>query len=271
LFILIKDAADARLDPYRDLREPHLRKRYEHGAGIFVAEGERVLRHLLRSGWGVESVLISEQKRAPLESLLEALEAPVLVAPPEVLHATAGFSVHRGVLAIGRRPAARSVESLVSGSAFVLAVEGVNDHENMGALFRNASAFGAQAVLLDPSCCDPLYRRSVRVSMGAVMDVPFATFGHWPEGLGTIGDAGFTVVALTPSGDTASDSVHDTSWEKVALLVGAEGDGLTPPALAASHVRVRIPMVAPADSLNVATAAAVAMSRLHPAGATPLV
>ena len=217
-------------------------------------------------------MLLLDGKSSLGECVQRVSPAQVMIASSEVLAGVTGFHVHRGVLAIARRPRATDPGHLAASTSVALVVEGVNDHENMGALFRNAAAFGAGAVLLDPTCCDPLYRRSVRVSMGHVLTVPYARLTPWPASLHDL--AGFTAVALTPSGDTALEDAArrcGESADKVALLVGSEGDGLSPGALDAAAMRVRIPMAEGADSLNVATAAAVALSRLRPRGGTHLV
>lgn len=198
----------------------------------------------------------------------------VIVAAPEIVEEVAGFSFHRGALAVARRPEPTDALGLAASATLVLVVEGVNDHENMGSLFRNAAAFGAGAVLLDPTCCDPLYRRSVRVSLGHVLAVPFATLRPWPSALGELERDGFNVVALTPCAETDLDeaaALCGGTTGKVALMVGSEDTGLSDGALGAAGLRVRIPMAAGVDSVNVATAAAVALSRLRPGAGPPLV
>lgn len=244
-----------------------------------MVEGERAIRRALDNGWQLESVLLLEAKAAALGRELEGPEVDelvgaVLVAPPEIVETVAGFPFHRGALAICRRRGNPDFRELAAGTTLALVVEAVNDHENMGALFRNAAAFGAGAVLLDPSCCDPLYRRSVRVSLGNVLAVPFATVQPWPGSLEAITDDGFTLVALTPSGETALDDAARgcaATARKLAVMVGAEDQGLSEGALSAAGIRVRIPMAEGVDSLNVATAAAVALSRLRPGSGPHLV
>lgn len=270
--IRVADPSDPQLRHYRNLREVESRVRYEQSTGVFVVEGERALRTVLDAGWGVESVLVLDTKADRLGGLLDASGAVVYVADRDVIAAVAGFPVHRGVLAIGRRPAPEEAGSLAARAALVLVVEGVNDHENLGSLFRNAAAFGAGAVLMDPSTCDPLYRRSVRVSVGNVLRVPFARLDPWPEALGGLSGLGYTILALTPGGETFLDDAARlvaASPGKVAVMVGAEGDGISAAALERSSVRVRIPMAAGVDSLNVATAAAVALSRIGPLAGAP--
>jgi tRNA G18 (ribose-2'-O)-methylase SpoU len=182
------------------------------------------------------------------------------VAAPAVFDRIAGFPVHRGVLALaGRRPAADAL-SLLIGITTAVIVEGVNDPENLGAIFRNAAALGAGAVLLDPTSCDPLYRRAVRVSVGQVLRLPFGRLQPWPSALAAVSECGFTVVALDPSADETIGAVPGSG--RIALLAGGEGPGLSQAARAAADRRVRIPMVAGVDSLNVATAVAIALHRL---------
>lgn len=252
---------------YAALNDTAFRRRYERpdtpGSGVFVAEGRLVVARLLRSGWAVRSVLLAPAHLTALAEDLAGLVAPVYVAEQEVLNAIVGFDAHRGVLAAGGRRLPPEAGELLSNAHTVAVVEAVNDHENMGALFRNAAAFGVQAVLLSPQCCDPLYRRAVRVSMGLVLHVPFTTLAPWPQALGMAGAHGFTLVALTPAADAEPlDRLRPAPGERVAVLLGAEGGGLSPAALAAAARRVRIPMAAGVDSLNVATAAAVAFHHL---------
>jgi tRNA G18 (ribose-2'-O)-methylase SpoU len=200
--------------------------------------------------------------------------APVYLAARDVFDRIAGFHVHRGVLAIaGRRPEPDPID-LARSSRAILVIEGVNDHENLGALFRNAAALGADAVLMDPTCCDPLYRRSVRVSIGHVLRVPFARFdgGEWPAaGITDLRRLGFAVVALRAQSGEDVLSIDDladlaeVAGRRIAIMVGAEGPGLSPAAAAAATHVARVPMAGGVDSLNVATAAAVALHRLVPA------
>ena len=188
--------------------------------------------------------------------------AAVYLAPQELFDRIAGFHVHRGALGLGRRPPPRSIPDVVAAARLLLVVEGVNDHENLGSLFRNGAAFGVGGVVLDPSSADPLYRRSVRVSVGHVLRVPFARAASWPGDLAHLRSAGVTVVALDPAGEQTVDEIEAAPGARLALLVGAEGHGLTPGAREAADLRVRIPMAPGVDSLNVATAAAVALHRV---------
>jgi tRNA G18 (ribose-2'-O)-methylase SpoU len=236
---------------------------------VFIAEGRRTVETLLDKGWPVDSVLLSETRArsdASLVSRAAAAGAVIYTAPQAVLDGLSGFHVHRGVLAVARRPAPRPVAEVeAEAGPLLLGVEGVNDLENLGALFRNAAALGAGAVLLDPTAADPLYRRAVRVSLGQVLAVPFARSRDWPADLQRLRQAGRKVAALTPAGAVPLRRLDPSGrW---AVLVGAEGDGLSPAALAAADVTVRIPLAPGVDSLNVATAAAIAL--YHLAGVAP--
>jgi tRNA G18 (ribose-2'-O)-methylase SpoU len=226
-----------------------------------VAEGAVVLRRLLGTGLRIRSVLLSPHQFAVLGAELGHLDAPVYVAPPAVLRGVSGYSVHRGVLAAVDRPRPRSAAELLATSEHVVVLEGVNDHENLGAIFRNASALGFDAVLLDERCADPWYRRCVRVSTGHVLTVPTGRVADLAE----VARAGFTVLALTPAADAVPLAVAAARVRApLAVLLGAEGPGLSPAALALAHERVRIPMTLGTDSLNVAAASAIAMYELGP-------
>jgi tRNA G18 (ribose-2'-O)-methylase SpoU len=196
---------------------------------------------------------------ADLVSGFRAAGAAVFTGQPAVIEAVTGFHVHRGALgSFGRLPVASAAE-ILAASRRILVLEEVNSPTNLGAIFRSAAGLGMDAVLLSPTCCDPLYRRAVRVSMGEVLSVPYAYVDRWPAGLSAVRDAGFRVLALTPAaGAVALDAVEVAADDRVAVLLGAEGPGLSAAALATSDTQVRIPMSAGVDSLNVAAAAAVA-------------
>jgi tRNA G18 (ribose-2'-O)-methylase SpoU len=267
-WVEVDDAADARLADYR-----HLKDAAAHRAGAVVVEGVLALQALLASGHAVRSVLLSRARAATLAGelgpALEATGAPVYVAPRDVLAAVAGFDVHRGVLASAQRWELPTAESLLATAARVVVAEALGDLENVGALFRTAAALGAGAVLLDARTPDPRTRRAIRVSLGHVLRLPFARLVPWPEALGEVRAAGFTVAALTPG--PGAEDLDDAGLDAVgrlALLVGAEGPGLSAGALAGADRRVRIPMAAGADSLNVATATAVALHVARPRGAS---
>jgi tRNA G18 (ribose-2'-O)-methylase SpoU len=261
------------LDDFRALNDPARRRQVERRGGYFVVEGVFALEALLDSPYRIRSVLATD-RRADRVSDLVAGRAPLLVRTDDEVAAVAGFDFHRGVLAAADRRPMPAVAEVVRGAHMVAVVEGVGDHENLGALFRNAAAFGVDAVLLDPTTADPLYRRSVRVSLGHVLRVPWTRLAPWPGGLGTLGELGFEVLALTPAPDAEPiDLVADDAAAReratgeaprLAVMVGGEGPGLTPAAVAAATRRVRIPIAGGVDSLNVATAAAIAFHRLGP-------
>jgi tRNA G18 (ribose-2'-O)-methylase SpoU len=251
----VDDPSDPRLADYVDLRAGWTPE------SLVIVEGVLAGTQLAGSPYPVRSVLTAPKKLD--EVLALGLDAPVYVAPLDVVRATVGFNLHRGVVASADRPPPLDPAAVIDRTDRLLVLEGVNDHENLGGLFRNARAFGVGGVLLDPRTADPLYRRSVRVSLGHVLRMPFARFDEdWPAGLEAIKPAGFTLVALTPAGDETIDDLAAHPPAKVAVLVGAEGSGLTDPALAIADRRVRIPMAPGVDSLNVATATAVVLSRL---------
>jgi tRNA G18 (ribose-2'-O)-methylase SpoU len=251
--IVIDDAADPRLSDYVGLSDPELRRRVEPDGGFFVAESPHVVEALLRSGRRVRSVLVTPTQHDALAGVLDGANAPVYVARPEVLREVVGFDLHRGAVASGDRWALPPVGSVLAGARRVAVVERMADHENLGGVFRNAAAFGVDAVLLDEETADPLYRRCVRVSIGHVLTVPWTRLAS----LGELREHGFTLLALTPAADAAS--IGEVEWpERFALLFGSEGPGLSDAWLAAADRRVRIPMRPGVDSLNVAAAAAVA-------------
>jgi tRNA G18 (ribose-2'-O)-methylase SpoU len=257
--IFTDDRNDPRLDDFRDLSTADRRPDRPGGRGLVIAEGTVVVERLLRSPYPVRALLGVERRIRELGDELAGVDVPAFVTTAETMAEVVGFHLNRGVLAVADRPAAPSVESVVDGARVLAVLEGVGDHENLGALFRNAAALGVDGVLLGAGCSDPLYRRSVRVSMGHVLRVPFATFEDWPGGLGVLRESGFRVAALTPrTGSVSLRSLRDATAGRVALLLGSEGPGLSEEALAAADLAVRIPMVDGVDSLNVATAAAVA-------------
>lgn len=230
-----------------------------------MAEGSLVVRQLLRSRYRVRSVLATEKGLRALGADLALVGAPVYLVSQPLVESVTGFHFHRGVLASADRAPMLPLAKVVAGCRLILVVEGVNDAENLGSLFRNAAAFGAGAVVLDPTSADPLYRRTVRVSMGHVLRVPFARAEAWPGALGDLRGLGFELLALTP-GASAGDirSVRPDPGLQRAVLVGSEGAGLSAAALSAADRRIRIAMVAGVDSLNVATATAVALHYLAP-------
>ena len=271
---VVSDPSDPRLDGFRDLRDPELRRSREERDGVFVAEGVTVVGRLARSPYRTVAVAVVPDQEAAVTAELAGddgplallADVPLLVVDRAVLDAVAGFPVHRGVLALGARRPFPGVDGLDPAARTVVVLEDCNDHENMGAIARSARALGAEAMVLSPRCADPLYRRSVRVSMGEILRLPVVVAAGWPEGLLELQAAGFRVLALTPAPDAVDlDAVAVGADEKVALLLGAEGPGLTEAAQAAADGRVRIPITPGVDSLNVGHAAAVA---LHHVAAT---
>lgn len=254
--IEVTDPDDPRLDEYRFLRTADRRPDRPGGLGLVIAEGTIAVSRMLGSRYPVRSMLGVRRK---LETL-PPVDAPVYVTTAEVMAEVIGFHLNRGVLAMADRPEPLSVSSVIDGARRLVVLEGVGDHENLGALFRNAAALGVDGVLLGAGCSDPLYRRSVRVSMGHVLAVPFTTLAPWPDGLKVLQDNGFSVMALTPAGSAELSAVPPPA--KAAVMLGSEGPGLTEEAIAAADVAVRIPMVGGVDSLNVATAGAVAFYAL---------
>lgn len=250
----VRDPDDDRLVELVGLTDAAARSRLEAEHGCFVVEGLLALEAALASAYPLRSVLVAEPKLERVLATLGTLDVPVYVGAPDLLEAVTGFSIHRGVVASAGRLPLPDPDHLLDTAARVVVLEGVNDHENIGALFRNAAAFGIDAVLLDGTCADPLYRRSVRVSLGHVLHVPWTRI----DDVSILGRAGFTAVALSPVGET---SVRDLPpIERLAWLLGAEGPGLRAGTLAAADVRARIPIADGVDSLNVATAAAVAFA-----------
>ncbi|GAB2906120.1 TrmH family RNA methyltransferase [Streptomyces mayteni] len=258
--IAVTDPADPRLVDYTDLTDVALRRRREPAEGLFMAEGEKVVRRALAAGYPMRSLLLTARWVEALRDVIDATSAPVYLVSPELAERVTGFHVHRGALAaMGRRPLPAAAE-LLAGARRLAVLEAVNDHTNVGAVFRGAAALGLDGVLLSPDCADPLYRRSVKVSMGAVFSLPYARLDHWPAGLAEVRAAGFRLLALTPDAravDIAAE-LRGSGGGRLALMLGAEGAGLTPGALAAADAWVRIPMSHGVDSLNVAAAAAVA-------------
>lgn len=255
----VDDPGDPRLADYVGLTDVVRRVKHEPAAGFFLAEGQLVMRRAAAVGCSPRSLLLAPNRVAGLLPELAALDCPAFVAPLEVLHAVTGFHVHRGALASFSRPPERTAAQVLAAARRVLVLEEVNSPTNLGAIFRSAAGLGMDGVLLSPTSCDPLYRRAVRVSMGEVFAVPYAYLQPWPQALADVSSAGFGTLALTPASDAERlEDLRFTPGDRVALLLGAEGSGLTAAALGASDRRVRIPMAAGVDSLNVAAAAAVA-------------
>jgi tRNA G18 (ribose-2'-O)-methylase SpoU len=258
--IRIDDAGDPRLEAYRAVRERDLAGR----EGLFVAEGRVVLEKAVAATPGaIASVLVAEHRLDSLADVLSGLPAatPVYAAGQAAMDEVVGFPIHRGILAVGRRPDRRAEDLLASlpPAALVVALVGIANHDNMGGVFRNAAAFGADAVLLDETCCDPLYRKAIRVSVGAALTVPFARAGSAGALLAILEAAGFEIVALSPRGDIELGDLE--AGARVAALFGAEGPGL-PDAVLARTRGVRIAMAGGFDSLNVATTSGIVLHHL---------
>ena len=271
MLIPIDDPDDPRLEPYRNIRERDLVGRQ----GLFIAEGRVVLRALLAGSLHqAQSLLIAEKHAGTLAGQLPLpADLPVYVAAQGVLAATAGFSVHRGLLGLGRRAApvaaATVLDDIGPDRALVLALFGIANHDNMGGIFRNAAAFGVDAVLLDTACCDPLYRKAIRVSVGATLRLPFARLAVGEDVVTLLARRGFATAALSPSGDRPLAALP--ALPRQAVLLGAEGAGL-PQALLQRSQSVAIGMNAAVDSLNVATTSGIVLYHLavrRPAGADP--
>ena len=271
MIVPVDDPEDPRVADYVRLTDPDLRRLREQGppgaGGFFIAEGALVIRTLLTASpfvASVRSLLLTPVRRDALAEVLPLVgdDVPVYVASQEVVNEVSGFALHRGALASVDRPELPSVATLCASAPLVVMTEGVNDHENLGALFRNSAAFGVGGVVLDPTSCDPLYRRAVRVSMGHVLRVPFSVLAcSAVEGVAALQALGFEVIGLTP--EAAADDVRSLpTGGRRALVLGAEGPGLSDGVLGACDRLVRIPMVPGVDSLNVATAAAIALHEL---------
>ena len=254
----VTDPADPRLADYVNLRDVELRTSMEAEHGLFLAEGEKVVRRAVEAGYAVRSLLMAPRWLESLADVLDlAADVPCYVAPAELVEAVTGFHVHRGALASLQRRPLPSVADLLGGARRVVVLEDLVDHTNVGAVFRCAAALGMDAVLLSPRCADPLYRRAVKVSMGTVFSLPYARMAHWYDGLGDLRAAGFQIVALTP-GPGAVPLAQAPVAERFAIVLGTEGAGLSARWTADADLRVTIPMRAGVDSLNVAAAAAVA-------------
>jgi tRNA G18 (ribose-2'-O)-methylase SpoU len=256
----IADPDDARLDDFRDLNSIDRRPDLPSGRGLVIGEGVLVVHRMLASRFTPFALMGNDRRLNELHGDLADVDIPYYRVNPDVMARVVGFHLNRGVLAAARRPPMATVRDVVEGARTVVVLEGVNDHENLGSIFRNAAGLGVDAVVFGPGCADPLYRRAVRVSMGHALLVPYARAEAWPADLHVLRDNGFRLLAMTPDpkAETIADALGPVSDDKVAILVGAEGPGLTEKAMGASDVRVRIPMSGGTDSLNVATAAALA-------------
>ena len=253
----IEDPADPRLNDFRDLNSADRRPDLPAGKGLVIAEGVLVVQRMLDSRFTPGSLLGVDRRLGELADDLRDVDVPFYRTSAEVMAEVVGFHLNRGVLAVAHRPPALALDDVLEKATTVAVLEGVNDHENLGSMVRNAAGLGVDAVVFGKGCADPLYRRSVRVSMGHVLRVPFAHVETWPDDLDLLRARGFQLISLTPNPE-AVPLAEAMTGEKVALLLGAEGPGLTEHAMRAADVRARIPMAPGTDSLNVATAAAMA-------------
>lgn len=259
--VVITDADDPRLSDYVGLRDPQHRRRLE-GDEFFIAEGINVIERLVVSSYVLRSVLVTSSRYERMRQMLDEVTCPVFIASRDILARVAGFDLHRGAVASAHRGAPAALVDVLSNSRTVAVLEGLNDPENLGAIARSARALGIDALVLDPTCADPFYRRTVRVSMGEILFLPIVRSTDWSKDLQSLADGGYRMLALTPS--PTAESIHTvvrTEQDRVALILGAEGPGLSERTLARSE-RVRIPLRADADSLNVGHAAAIAFSVL---------
>jgi len=263
----ITDLSIAELGDYRGLTDVALRRVSEPAGGLYIAESAKVIARALAAGHRPRSVLLLEQWLPEVERLLADHDVPVFIGSSELLEQLTGFEMHRGALASMHRPALVDPAELLKDARRVVVIEDVVDHTNVGAIFRSVAGLGADAVLVTPRCADPLYRRSVRVSMGTVLQVPWTRLPDWPEGAQVLRAAGFHIAALALADDAVNlDEFAVSPPERVAIMLGAEGDGLSSGALAIADSIVTIPMLHGVDSLNVAAASAVALYALRVRG-----
>ena len=257
------------LRDYRELTDVVLRRLSEPAGGLYIAESAKVIGRALAAGHRPRSVLTIEKYLTELQGILgeyldDADDIPIYVGEASMLESLTGFNLHRGALASMHRPPLAPVEEILKGARRVIVLEDIVDHTNVGAIFRSVAGLGADAVLVTPRCADPFYRRSVRVSMGTVLQIPWTRLPEWPEGANILKALGFEIAALALSEDAVElDDYVAAAPEKIALVVGTEGDGLSRAALAAADRIVTIPMMHGVDSLNVASASAVALYSLR--------
>lgn len=272
MIVPLADLSDPALDEYTQLTDVALRTRLEPGRGVYLAESSQVIRRAVAAGHQPRSFLMAPRWLDSMSDVLQQVggapdggDIPVYVADEPTLQELTGFHLHRGAMAAMNRPLLPHPEAILAGARRVVVLEDLVDHTNVGACVRSAAALGMDAVLVTPSCADPLYRRAVRVSMGTIFQVPWTRIAPWPESIAALRAAGFTVAALALSDDAvALDSFVAAlgSEDKVAVVLGAEGDGLSHRTIAACDAVVTIPMAGEVDSLNVAAAGAVAFWEL---------
>lgn len=261
----MSEVGDSRLDVYRQLTDVSLRRVVEPEWGLFMAESATVIDRAVAAGYDAVSALTSPRWLPELSTLLSDSDAAIYVADEAVLAGVTGYRVHRGALAAMRRRPLPALDDVLSRSRRLVVLEAIVDHTNVGAVFRSVAGLGFDGVVVDPTCADPLYRRSVRVSMGTVFAIPWTRAESWPAALDDIHARGFTTVALSPSGASVLSDVAAEVAKKVALVLGTEGHGLSEAAMARVDFRARIPMSSQVDSLNLAAATAIACYALGPA------
>lgn len=262
--VRIDDLEHPGLADYSGLTDVALRRLSEPAGGLYIAESSKVIARAIAAEHRPRSILVQEQWLPEMEQLLAPFDIPIYVGAPGLLEKLTGFNLHRGALAAMHRPHLRPVVDVIAGARRVVVIEDVVDHTNVGAIFRAAAGLGADAVLVTPRCADPLYRRSVRVSMGTVLQVPWTRLPEWPEGADILTEAGFHLAALALADDAVTlDVLAENPPEKLAILLGTEGDGLSRDAVAHADTVVSIPMMHGVDSLNVASASAVALWALR--------
>ena len=259
----VTDPEEPCLADYRDLRDVELRKSLEAEHGLFIAEGEKVVRRAVEAGYEPRSFLMAERWLEGLSDVLATADAPCYVVTEGLAEQVTGFHVHRGALASLHRRPLPSVDDVLDGARTVLVLEDIVDHTNVGAILRSGAALGVDAVLLSPRCADPLYRRSVKVAMGAVFSLPWTRVADWYAALPDLSRRGFTTVAMTLAPDAVPLEDAVRGLDRVALVLGGEGHGLSPRWEQAADRRAIIPMAPGIDSLNVAAATAVACYALQ--------
>ncbi|MBP3036321.1 RNA methyltransferase [Arthrobacter sp. zg-ZUI100] len=264
--LYLSTATDPRVADYTNLTDTALRRRREPEEGMYIAESSKVLRRALDAGHRPRSFFLAEKWIPDLQDLLDRYpDVPAYVGSAEVLEEITGFHLHRGALAAMERPAPLELAPLLASARRVAVLEDIVDHTNIGAIFRSAAALGVDAVLISPRCADPLYRRAIRVSMGTVFQVPWVRLAEWPGQLSMLHDAGFVTAALALTEESLTlDQLSARRDERLALVLGTEGDGLAGGTLSAVDLTVRIPMSGGVDSLNVAAASAVAFWECRP-------
>lgn len=262
--IEITTTDDERIADYVRLTDVNLRRKLETDRGLYLAEGDLVLRRAIGAGHVPRSVLVADSRADAVATLPLPPDTPVYRVTDDLAEAITGFHVHRGVIASMNRPVLPDLSDVLDGARRVVILEDLTNHTNVGAIFRSAAALGADAVLVTPRCADPLYRRSVRVSMGTVFQVPWTRIAPWPQSIGLLRDRGFTVAALALSDDAEPlDRLARDPPQRLAMIFGTEMNGLTARTIGAADIRVTIPMADGISSLNVAAASAVAMWALR--------